>query len=257
MRNKNLSKLYFSATETTKLCADGVASAMELPVVASINLANRNHVEIPEYSENDTVIVASPVYGGRIPELMADALKEVHGNGACAMAMVVYGNRDYDDALLELTDILTEQGFRVIGAAAFVAQHSIFPKVGAGRPDTTDKVRLAEFGRRCRKLLDKGEFRELKIKGKRPYKKYSGVPVHPVGKESACVACGLCSELCPVGAIDNASPWETDIDTCISCGRCISVCKESARCYEGMKYSILAAFFKSMVSKRKEAEFFL
>ncbi len=257
MRNKNLSKLYFSATETTKTCVDGVASAMEMPVAFSANLADRNHAEVPEFSEGDTVIVASPVYGGRLPELMVEKLKEVKGGGACAIAMVVYGNRDYDDALLELADTLTEQGFRIIGAAAFVAQHSIFPKVAAGRPDTTDKVRLAEFGRRCRKLLDKGIFRELQIKGKRPYKKYSGVPVHPVGKESLCVSCGMCAELCPAEAIDRESPWETDADRCISCGRCIKVCKESARRYEGIKYSMLGTIFKSMVSKRKEAEFFL
>ena len=39
--------------------------------------------------------------------------------------IAVYGNRDYDDTLLEMKDILTERGFTVIAGLAAIAQHSI------------------------------------------------------------------------------------------------------------------------------------
>lgn len=68
------------------------------------------------------------------------------------MAVVVYGNRDYEDALLELHDILSENGFVVVAAGAFVARHSIFPDVAAGRPDRDDLDRMAEFAERVRSV---------------------------------------------------------------------------------------------------------
>lgn len=251
---KKLSALYFSATATTRKCVMTVASAMNIPLASSINLADRDHAPLPVFSKDSIVIVAVPVYGGRIPSLAADKLKQIKGNGAKAIAMVVYGNRDYDDALLELTDILAENGFRIIVTSAFIGQHSIFPKVAMSRPDNSDMKKLAEFGKTCSQLLDTEVSEKLKIKGNRPYKKYDGVPVHPEGSREKCTSCGTCVELCPVEAINSKEPWKTNTDTCISCGRCISVCRQSARNYKGLKYNLIATIFTTAFSKRKEPE---
>ncbi len=60
------------------------------------------------------------------------------GNQTPAIAVVTYGNRDYEDALLELQTILEQNGFVVIGAAALIAEHSIVHSVGHDRPDEAD-----------------------------------------------------------------------------------------------------------------------
>ncbi|MDE6770155.1 MAG: 4Fe-4S binding protein [Muribaculaceae bacterium] len=251
---KRLCTLYFSATATTRKCVMAVASSINIHLVSSINIADINHPPIPIYSKDDAVIVAVPVYGGRIPSLVADKLRQVKGNRAKAIAIVVYGNRDYDDALLELADLLKAQDFQVIAAAAFIGQHSIFPKVAASRPDKSDMNKLTEFGKICDQLLDTEMRGDLKIKGNRPYKKYSGVPVHPQGNPENCISCGTCAELCPVAAINPQQPWTTDPTVCISCGRCISVCRQSARNYKGIKYNMIGTIFTAAFSKRKEPE---
>lgn len=189
--------------------------------------------------------------------MAADAIEKINGNGAKAIALVVYGNRDYDDALLELADILASQGFRVIAAGAFIGEHSIFPKVGTSRPDASDMEKLAEFGQKSRMVLESGVVPSLKIKGNRPYKKYGGVPLQPKGDKSTCISCGRCVELCPTEAIDYAEPWLTDANWCISCGRCIYACRQSARTYGGLKYSVIGTIFKAAFSKRKEPEMIL
>ncbi len=252
-----MSERIFSATDTTRRCVEAVAGAMEMHVAEEVNLADRN-AQVPELDGEDVVIVAVPVYGGRIPALAADKLKRINGNGAKTIAMVVYGNRDYDDALLELTDILKDRGFKVFAAAAFIGQHSIFPKVGTSRPDKTDLEKLAEFGRQCKAVLTSGKYNaSLPIKGKRPYKEYGGVPVHPTGKQADCHKCGVCVEKCPVEAIPTDAPWDTDAQKCISCGRCIAVCSFGNRGYSGIKYGLIGKVFVAGFSRRKEPETFI
>lgn len=246
-----LYEIYFSATDTTRKCVETVASAIGIPVESIINLTDKGVAPPLGLTAYDVAIVATPVYGGRIPAMAAEKLRKIKGNGAKAIAMVVYGNRDYDDALLELTDILSANGFEIISAAAFIAQHSIFPKVGASRPDASDVNLLQEFGRKSKKMLDSNVVPELAIKGNRPYKTYGGVPVHPVGDQTSCKKCSVCVEQCPADAIDATAPWTTDATQCISCGRCITVCPHGSRRYKGMKYAIIGTLFKAMFSKRK------
>lgn len=255
---KIVTLLYFSATTTTGQCAEIVGEALGLPVVKAVNIADDPSVLVSPFSEDEVVVVAAPVYGGRLPSMVAESFRRLEGNGAIAIAMVVYGNRDYDDALLELTDILAERGFNIIGAAAFIGQHSIFPKVGADRPDATDRNRLELFGKLCRERLSSpGPYTEISVKGSRPYKKYTGVPVHPACDPRKCGRCGVCAELCPAGAINPDDPTATDVLKCISCGRCIHVCTRKARSYSGLKYNLLGKVFVAGFSKRKEPEWYV
>ena len=70
----------------------------------------------------DLVVVGMPVYAGRLPNLLVPYLKTWQGKGAYVVPVVVYGNRSYGNALIELRDILTKTGFRPLGAAAFVGE---------------------------------------------------------------------------------------------------------------------------------------
>ena len=82
---------------------------------------------------------------GRIPTQTLISLNQIKANKTPAIVVCVYGNRDYDDALLELKEVVESNGFTVISAGAFVAQHSIFPQVGQNRPDEKDLTKIKEF----------------------------------------------------------------------------------------------------------------
>ena len=88
---------------------------------------------------DDIVVFVAPVYAGRVPALAAERFLTVNGHGQKAAAIAVYGNRDYDDALVEMCDIISARGFKLIAAGAFIAQHCIFPKVATDPMPRTRK----------------------------------------------------------------------------------------------------------------------
>lgn len=250
---KGITFIYFSATETTARCARAVGKGLGLPINREINIADNHTTELPFFQTDDVAIIAAPVYAGRIPAKAAETIRILRSRGAYAIGIVVYGNRDYDDALLEITDMLKKSRFNVIGAGAFIGQHSIFPNVGAKRPDKADLALLEEFGAQCRKRLEAGlPFSEIDVKGTFPYKRPEAVPIHPKCDTSRCKRCGECVRKCPVGAIPSIDPTVTAEEKCISCARCIHVCTQDARRYAGIKYKLIAKVFEAKVKKRKE-----
>lgn len=252
---KRLTYIYFSATTTTAQCAKAVGQAMSLPIEREINIADNHSTELPFFEPEDVVVIASPVYGGRVPTQMVNKLKRLKGKGAHAVALVVYGNRNYDDALLELTNLLSESGFNILGAGAFIGQHSIFPKVAVNRPDKSDMEALTSFGAACNARLDIGApFQKIKIPGNFPYKDAMGVPFHPKADSDKCKRCSACADKCPVGAINSDNPVETDSSKCIACGRCIVICPRKARDFGGVIYRMMGKVFVATYSKRKEPE---
>ncbi len=73
-----------------------------------------------------------------MPNVLLKYLETVKGDGAAAMPVVTFGNRAFDDSLIELRDILRDNGFRPFAAAAFVGEHSFSTTLAAGRPDVDD-----------------------------------------------------------------------------------------------------------------------
>ncbi|MCM1066429.1 MAG: 4Fe-4S binding protein [Muribaculaceae bacterium] len=253
---KRLIAIYFSATDTTRRCVASFCRGFGGRPDFAVNLADDVAADIPEMGPDDVAVVALPVYGGRLPRHVVGALESIKGNNAAAVAMVVYGNRDYDDALLELTDILHNNNFRIAGVGAFIGQHSIFPRVAKSRPDLSDERKLMQFGKECKDVCRDGFSADYIpfIKGKRPYKESAGVQIHPKADESRCTKCAMCAGRCPAGAIPADKPFVTDKGLCISCGRCIMSCPMDARQYSGAAYSFTGFIFKALFSRRKEPE---
>lgn len=256
MQLKQIKCICFSATDTTRRYVEVLSREMGLPINLFINLADDLYAPLPLFSENDLLIIGSPVYGGRLPLQVAAAFARLRGNNAVAIALVVFGNRDYDDALLELSDILSDSGFRLIGAGAVVARHSIFPKVAALRPDETDLSNLREFAENCKSIIKKGIYGSIHVKGQRPYKKISGVKLPPMCDTLICNKCGLCAAKCPAGAISKDDFSFTEPTRCLACGRCIYVCPVKARSHAGFKYKLISAIFTSAFSHRKTPDFY-
>ncbi|MEJ2505966.1 MAG: hypothetical protein P8Y81_06865, partial [Ignavibacteriaceae bacterium] len=88
----------------------------------------------------DHLSVGAPVYFGKIPVQALECLKVISGKRKECTAIVVYGNRDYGIALYRMVEILSNNGFGVIAAGAFIGQHSYSDvvSVAIGRPDKAD-----------------------------------------------------------------------------------------------------------------------
>lgn len=180
------------------------------------------------FTQEDLCIVAVPSFGGRVPVPAVHRLARMQGNGAKAILMAVYGNRAIDDTLLELKDVLTQAGFRPVAALEAVAQHSIMPQFGTGRPDSQDHHQLVDFAEQIKEKLTAGDFRDLYVPGKAPYREYNGIPMKPKA-DHGCIRCGHCARHCPVGAIPEDTPNQTNTKACISCMACTAFCPQRAR----------------------------
>ena len=207
-------------------------------------------------TEDDVVVISVPSYAGRVPAVAVERLGMVHGNGARAVLVCVYGNRAFEDTLVELKDVANRAGFRVIAAVAAIAEHSVARQFAVGRPDIQDVARVAEFAQRIRqKLLDEDES-EPSIPGNRPYKQAGGPSMVPMATED-CVSCGACAVMCPVRAIDKDDPKQVDSEACISCMRCISVCPQNARKLDPNKLAAVTQMLSKACVERKECELFI
>ena len=255
--DKRIIAIFFSATDTTARYINAALSVFKNQADCYFNLADDPNMPLSEISTDDIVVFASPVYGGRLPEAVSKRFAKMKGNGANAIAMVVYGNRDYDDALLELTDIVSSNGFNIVGAGAFIGQHSIFPRVAKSRPDESDLKRVIDFTPKCKDAIAGSKHGALTIKGNRPYKKIMSVGLTPKVNKELCNRCGLCATNCPAQAISKDDPTTTSADKCLSCGRCITHCPHNARNYTGLKYKLIGAIFAKAFSKRKDSEAFV
>ena len=246
-----LHTFFFSPSDTTRKYAKAMTDAFG-GESQLIDLTHGSCEIESELIDGDTVLLISPVYAGRIPALAADLFRQIDGHGMRAIVAVVYGNRDYDDALLELADIAVNDGFDVIAAGAFIAQHCIFPKVANGRLDASDMAVAADFMERAK---ESDNLDISTIKGNRPYKKPGAVPLQPQTDENECLSCGVCARECPTGAIDPVT-LATDKNKCITCCRCIAVCGSHARKFKGVKYATVGKIFCAQNSKRREPELF-
>ncbi len=251
-----LYKICFSPTGGTQRAADLLAQGLsDEAVTVDLTDAGADFAAVP-FRPEDVALIAVPSYGGRVPETAARRLETCRGNGARAVLVCVYGNRAYEDTLVELADTARQAGFRVIAAAAAVAEHSIARQFASGRPDAEDAKTLRDFAARIRKKLEEGAADMPQIPGNRPYKKAGGGGMVP-GVSGDCDLCGRCARLCPVQAIPAADPRTTDAGRCISCMRCIAVCPRGARRLDPARLAAVGEMLQKVCSERRECELYL
>lgn len=252
-----LYQIYFSPTGGTKKVAGLVAGAWHCEKEEIDLLKRGEDAPVCTFAKEDVCMVALPSFGGRAPEPALRQLREMRGGGARAILVAVYGNRDFEDTLLELKDTLEGAGFVSAAAVAAVAEHSIIHTFAAGRPDAKDQEELEGFAAQIRHSLEQaGGSVDLHVPGNRPYREYHGVPMKPsAGK--GCTQCGLCARECPVHAIPKDHPESVDKERCISCMHCVAVCPAQVR--HNQKLVLLAAEqkMKKSCSGRKENQLFL
>lgn len=247
-------KVFFSPTGGTKKVADCLCRGFDGDI-KEVDLSLRELGEV-NMTADDTAVVAVPSFSGRVPAFAVEALKKINSNGASAVSVVVYGNRAFDDTLIELQDVLLDLGFKCKAAVAAVAEHSIMHCYGTGRPDASDIAELEEFSAKIKDAVADKSKTSVEVPGNRPYKQAGKGGLKPFATDE-CVLCGECSALCPVGAISADDPKSTDEEKCISCMRCISVCPQKARKVDDDLLAALTERLKDACSSRKENELFL
>lgn len=249
----------FSPTGSTKKVMEQLTGVWDQEI-CEIDLTDYQNAEKEyEFQQEDLVYIGVPSYGGRVPETATERISRMKGNGALAVVVVSFGNRAYEDTLLELKQTAKKQGFHVVGGAAAVTEHNIMHQFGTGRPDEADQQELQEFAGKLKERILSGDGlkeSDLKLPGNTPYKEYHGIPLKPHADKN-CMKCGLCAEKCPVGAISREDPSLTDDKKCISCMRCISVCPNQSRGLNKIMLAGSVQMLKKACSEPKKNEFFI
>lgn len=251
-----IKEIVFSPTGGTRAVAGMLSRALDADAFR-IDLTSpyAAHEEVA-LSADDVAVIAMPCYYGRVPVLAAKRLAEVAGHGARAVIVAVYGNRAYDDELIELKDLAEASGFRVVAAVAAVAEHSIVRQYAEGRPDAEDDAVLRGFAAQIADKLVRGDDHAPEVPGQRPYKALPDGGNVPQA-DSACIHCGKCADFCPASAIDPAHLETADPARCISCMCCVSVCPVQARDIAADKRAGITAHLKDVCSVRKSPELYL
>lgn len=277
MKVKRVIAAYLSCTGTTRKIAEYVAAEAAGKLSAEYEVFDfslpKERENVFQCGEGDLVIFGMPVYAGRVPNLFLPYLREkLQGGGALAVPVVLFGNRNFDDALAELRDLLEKAGFHTIAAGAFVGEHSFSTILGKGRPDAEDMgqaEKLAELAAsRARRFGEEGEIvaSPVAVPGASPQEVYYTPrdrygksidirKVKPKTDEAKCTAasgCRICAEICPLGAIDPADPRNVP-GICMKCGACVKRCPTQAKYYDDPGYLYHKTELEELYARRADS----
>ena len=286
--------MYFSGTGTTEKIVTAVAEV--------ITRAEENFFRNPDidftppaarkktyrFGPQDVVVFGVPVIAGRVPNVLLPFLDTLEGNGAIAVPIVLYGNRNFDDALIELRNILQEHGFHTVAAAAFIGEHSFSKVLAAGRPDEADIDVAADFAKAVAakinayaadaagedqpldEALEKilAEAGPVPVDGEQPLRPYykpqdrqgnhiNILKVKPKLDETKCTGCGICVQVCPMGSIKWDRPYVKVDGICIKCCGCEKKCPEGAFYFDDPGYLYHKEELELGYPERKEPKLFV
>lgn len=294
---KRIRAMYFSGTGTTAKITTAVAQRMwqdfdkaaaskgiEFEKADDINFTPKAaRDEKYTFDENDIVVFGTPVIAGRVPNVLLKFLDTLEGGGAMAVPVVLYGNRNFDDALIELRNILEAKNFHTVAGAAFIGEHSFSEILAAGRPDADDMAIAEKFADdatdKILKIIENtdgtnaGITAALKAAGPvavegedsiRPYYKprdrqgnhINILKVKPKLHEDKCKGCGVCVSACPMGSIKAEKPGVVD-GICIKCCGCVKKCPEGALYFDDPGYLYHKEELELGYAERKEPSLFL
>lgn len=265
MKIQSMKLVYFSPTGTTKAIIQGMTRGINQSTVELIDITKPDaRKKQLQTSENELLVVAVPVYMGRVPDLLIEWLHTIKAHNTPTVCIVVYGNRVYDDALLELKDIMIKCGGIPIACAAYIGEHSFSSSeipTAEARPDVSDLNYAELFGCKINEkllsVLSIDDIYDIIVPGDYPYRgdtKLWNVDFIEISNE--CTQCGVCAEGCPTYAIDSENSNLIDKEKCITCCACIKSCPQNARTMKPSPVKERAILLNNLYKERKEPVFF-
>lgn len=257
---KSAQLIYFSPTGTTRNISVSIAEGLGAETITHYDVT-RPDATLATVLNDGVAIIGIPVYAGRVPELCLQRFQAITAKGVPAVLVALYGNRAFEDALVELAELAGRQGFQVIAAGAFIGEHSYSTAespIAAGRPDAEDLKMAVQFGRQVAEKIERQAFDRPEIPGNIPYKarvQFGGVA--PRTNNEICTLCGKCRSVCPPGVITLAGSVVTDADNCIMCCACVRVCDEEARSFNHPRVNEKRNLLLTNCSQAKAPEVFL
>jgi ferredoxin len=265
MQLKRVCVLYFSPTGGTEKIARAAAGALAGKLGLDQEFFDFTRPEGREteyrFGPEDLLVMASPVYAGRLPNKLAPEYKaKIFGEGSPAVPLCVFGNRSPDEALRELVLLLEGNGFRIAAAAAFAGRHAFSDRVGEGRPDGDDLDEIAAFAASAAEKLSGDNLPPLEMdRGEiGPYYtplKEDGAPAKflkakPLTDWSKCSRCGACARFCPMGSIDRETMEAVGL--CIKCQACVRKCTRHAKYFEDPDFLSHVTMLEQNYTRRAE-----
>lgn len=272
MKLKSVKAVYYSATGNTKYIVNEIvkciAERLDIPFETYDFTLPKNRDRVQYFVEDELVIFGTPVYAGRVPNKLLPAVQTLfEGNGALAVPVVTFGNRSYDNALIELRNELENNGFHTIAAAAFVSEHVFSSKIAFGRPDKEDMVDIHSFAEavaiKVKQMVEIPE--RIPVKGIEPIPAYY-TPLGRDGKPAVflkakpktaenCTGCKICAMVCPMGSISYEEPTIIK-GICIKCQACVKACPEEVKYFDDIAFlSHVAMLEDNYIRRAKNEEF--
>lgn len=254
---------FFSATGSTCKIVDAVADGLG-GGISRVNFTCPQNRGNGMLVEADLLILACPVYGERIPGFIRRYLEGLRGNQTNLAAIAVYGNVTSGISLTQFDRIARKNNFHLIGAGAFIGQHSFANadnRVGWGRPDRQDLEEAKAFGLALSNKIAAGNPGKIELPPARLPLFIQNFPENgtrrlvspPRIDPAVCRHCGICVEHCPVEAID-ANSLRVDETLCVRCLGCVKICPAGAR-KARFRTDLFNQVFKSMAGKPKQNQF--
>ncbi len=265
MKIRKIRIVSFSPTGNSQRVVNAIVSGIRGIPIENIDLTHQPMVSAVQFASNELAVIGAPVYAGRVAPLALKRLSGVVADHTPAVVVVTYGNREIEDALIELKDFSEKAGFRPIAAAAFVGEHSFStPKtpIAANRPDPVDLATAEAFGMKIAEKVANLQDREpaacLEVPGNRPYKEAMGpLAFAPTVLETRCTQCAACIPSCPTGAISLNKGIEIARHQCNFCCACIKNCPEDALEIDAAPIKQKIQWLHEHCKERREPELYL
>jgi ferredoxin len=265
MNVQSLKLVCFSPTGTTKAVIQRIARGINHGNTEIIDITKAEARTHPlKTTDNDLLVIGLPVYMGRVPAHLMEWLHLINAYNTPTVCVVVYGNRVYGDALLELKNTLIERGCKPIACAAFIGEHSFSSSetpIAEGRPDARDlkqaELLAHKINEKLQSILSVDLISEISIPGNYPYEGTTKLwDVDFITVTNDCSQCGICAERCPMGAVNFENSSLIDIEKCITCCACIKSCPQNARTMKPSLVKERAILLNNLFKERKEPECF-
>ena len=234
MNIKRICVLYFSPTGGTekiaRLAAGNLAEKLGLePEFIDFTRPENRQAEY-RFQADDLLVMASPVYAGRLPnKLMPEYKAKILGDATPAIPICVFGNRSPDEALRELVLLLEGNEIRDFAARAAAKLSG----------DTLPPLELdrSEIGPYYTPLKEDGAPAKF-------------LKARPLTDWSRCSHCGVCARSCPMGSIDRETMEA--IGLCVKCQACVRKCTRRAKFFEDADFLSHVAMLEQNYTRRAE-----